>query len=173
MPARHQRRQRCADYGSHLHRHAGNSAPTPRASPGPPTQLPASVDAAGSTPSRHKPTVIVVGALLAPISWRTCRYTTDLIFSTGPRSFSSNACARRRANSCSASREDAGEYPGEADVDRHIQLMQPRGEILIGPGSLAVNEQLRAEAFAAAGTAAHELRPMCSYGRAASHRILQ
>jgi Domain of unknown function (DUF1963) len=40
------------------------------------------------------------------------------------------------------------EYPSEADVDRHIQLMEPRGEILIGPGSLAVIEQLRAEAFA-------------------------
>lgn len=40
------------------------------------------------------------------------------------------------------------EYPSEADVDRHIQLMEPSGEILIGPGSLAVNEQLRAEAFA-------------------------
>ena len=39
------------------------------------------------------------------------------------------------------------EYPGEADVDRHIQLMEPAGEILVGPGSLAVNEQLRAEAF--------------------------
>jgi Domain of unknown function (DUF1963) len=40
------------------------------------------------------------------------------------------------------------EYPGEADVDRHIRLMEPAGQILIGPGSLAVNEQLRAEAFA-------------------------
>jgi Domain of unknown function (DUF1963) len=39
------------------------------------------------------------------------------------------------------------EYPGEADVDRHIQLMEPGGEILVGPGSLAINEQLRAEAF--------------------------
>jgi len=39
------------------------------------------------------------------------------------------------------------DYPSEADVDRHIQLMEPRGEILVGPGSLAVNEQLRAEAF--------------------------
>ena len=40
------------------------------------------------------------------------------------------------------------EYPSEAHVDRHIKLMQPGGEILVGPGSLAVNEQLRAEALA-------------------------
>jgi hypothetical protein len=40
------------------------------------------------------------------------------------------------------------EYPSEADVDRHIRLMEPDGQILVGPGSLAVNEQLRAEAFA-------------------------
>jgi len=40
------------------------------------------------------------------------------------------------------------EYPSEAHVDRHIKLMEPGGEILVGPGSLAVNEQLRAEAFA-------------------------
>jgi Domain of unknown function (DUF1963) len=40
------------------------------------------------------------------------------------------------------------EYPSEADVDRHIRLMEPDAEILMGPGSLAVNEQLRAEAFA-------------------------
>jgi len=40
------------------------------------------------------------------------------------------------------------EYPSEAHVDRHIKLMEPGGKILVGPGSLAINEQLRAEAFA-------------------------
>jgi hypothetical protein len=40
------------------------------------------------------------------------------------------------------------EYPNEAAVDRHVELMQPSGEIVIGPESLAVNEQLRSEAFA-------------------------
>jgi|SRR5215467_158836 len=44
--------------------------------------------------------------------------------------------------------EKPEDYPDEAAVDRHIRLMQPCGEILIGPVSLAVNEQLRAEAFA-------------------------
>jgi len=43
--------------------------------------------------------------------------------------------------------EMPSEYPREADVDQHIQLMEPGGEIVVGPGSLAVNEQLRAEAF--------------------------
>jgi hypothetical protein len=40
------------------------------------------------------------------------------------------------------------EYPSEAEVDRHIQLMEPGGEILVGPGSLAVNEQLSPRAKA-------------------------
>jgi hypothetical protein len=40
------------------------------------------------------------------------------------------------------------EYPDEAAVDRHIRLMEPSGEILVGPEDLAVNQQLRAEAFA-------------------------
>ena len=40
------------------------------------------------------------------------------------------------------------EYPDDAAVDSHIQLMEPSAEILVGPESLAVNEQLRAEAFA-------------------------
>src|SRR5262249_29999625 len=46
---------------------------------------------------------------------------------------------------CDAKPED---YPDETALERHIVLMQPHGEILIGPGSLAINEQLRAEAFA-------------------------
>ena len=44
--------------------------------------------------------------------------------------------------------EMPNEYPSEAHVDRHIKLMEPGGEILVGPGSLAVNEQLRVEALA-------------------------
>jgi hypothetical protein len=40
------------------------------------------------------------------------------------------------------------EYPSGGHVARHIKLMEPGGEILVGPGSLAVNEQLRAETFA-------------------------
>jgi uncharacterized protein DUF1963 len=40
------------------------------------------------------------------------------------------------------------EYPGDDHVEQHIRLMEPAGEILVGPGGLAVNELLRAEAFA-------------------------
>lgn len=40
------------------------------------------------------------------------------------------------------------EYPTDTEIYRHIKLMEPCGEILVGPGSLAVNEQLRAEAYA-------------------------
>lgn len=40
------------------------------------------------------------------------------------------------------------EYPTAARVLDHIKLMEPHGEILVGPGTLAVNEQLRTEAFA-------------------------
>jgi hypothetical protein len=39
-------------------------------------------------------------------------------------------------------------YLGELSVEEHISMMEPHAEILIGPGSLAVNGQLRAEVFA-------------------------
>jgi Domain of unknown function (DUF1963) len=56
--------------------------------------------------------------------------------------------ARARDFVLKRSDEMPKEYPGEAHVDQHIKLMEPGGEILVGPRSLAVNEQLRAEAFA-------------------------
>ncbi|MBA2305243.1 MAG: hypothetical protein H0W08_21795 [Acidobacteria bacterium] len=40
------------------------------------------------------------------------------------------------------------QYQDEAAVERHIALMDPHGDIVVGPMSVAVNEQLRAEATA-------------------------
>ena len=39
------------------------------------------------------------------------------------------------------------EYPDQRAVERHINLMYPSGEIIVGPKSLAINHQLREEAF--------------------------
>jgi len=36
-------------------------------------------------------------------------------------------------------------YPTEASVQEHINIMSPHGEIVVGPYSIAVNEQLRSE----------------------------
>jgi hypothetical protein len=41
-------------------------------------------------------------------------------------------------------------YPDQRAVDDHIQLMEPKWEIVVGPGTVAVNEQLRAEYLAGA-----------------------
>jgi hypothetical protein len=41
-----------------------------------------------------------------------------------------------------------GEYPDHESVERHIALMSPGGEIIVGPESIAVNIQLRDQAFA-------------------------
>jgi hypothetical protein len=40
-------------------------------------------------------------------------------------------------------------YPDDKAVEDHIQLMHPKWEIVVGPGTVAVNEQLKAEAVAA------------------------
>lgn len=45
-------------------------------------------------------------------------------------------------------RKSPEEYADDAQVERHIQLMSPQGEILVGPKDLAVTEQLRREIFA-------------------------
>jgi hypothetical protein len=42
-------------------------------------------------------------------------------------------------------------YAGDQAIEDHIQLMNPKWDIVVGPGPLAVNEQLRAEAIAAGG----------------------
>lgn len=39
-------------------------------------------------------------------------------------------------------------YPTPADIEKHIRLMSPRGEIVVGPHDIAVVEQIRREAFA-------------------------
>src|SRR5215208_522109 len=39
-------------------------------------------------------------------------------------------------------------YPTEASVQEHIDIMSPHGEIVVGPYSIAVNEQLRSETTA-------------------------
>ena len=46
-------------------------------------------------------------------------------------------------------------YPDEASVADHIGLMYPHGEIVVGPKSVAVNEQLRAEAAGSASAGPH------------------
>ena len=40
------------------------------------------------------------------------------------------------------------EYVDEKAVERHIQLMRPKWGIVVGPGAVAINEQLRAEPLA-------------------------
>ena len=40
------------------------------------------------------------------------------------------------------------EYANGGSVERHIALMSPGGEIIVGPSSIAINKQLRDEAFA-------------------------
>ena len=81
----------------------------------------------------------------------------------------------RRVCYASLNRPDAmpNEYPSEAHVDRHIKLMQPGGEILVGPGSLAVNEQLRAEALAGSCYRGSRIATDDVGMGAAKHRILQ
>lgn len=39
-------------------------------------------------------------------------------------------------------------YSGQAQIERHVELMSPQGNILVGPEDLAVVEQLRQELFA-------------------------
>src|SRR5262245_55776866 len=39
------------------------------------------------------------------------------------------------------------EYIDEKSVEKHIQLMHPKWEIVVGPGAVAINEQLRAESL--------------------------
>jgi Domain of unknown function (DUF1963) len=41
------------------------------------------------------------------------------------------------------------EYPDEQAVEDHIRLMNPKWDIVVGPGPVAINEQLRSEAIAA------------------------
>ena len=41
------------------------------------------------------------------------------------------------------------EYADDHAVEDHVQLMNPKWDIVVGPGPVAVNEQLRAEAIAA------------------------
>lgn len=41
------------------------------------------------------------------------------------------------------------EYADQQAIEDHIQLMNPKWDIVVGPGQVAVNEQLRAEAIAA------------------------
>ena len=43
------------------------------------------------------------------------------------------------------------EYADDESVDKHIQLMHPKWDIVVGPAAVAVNEQLRAETLAAGG----------------------
>ena len=65
-------------------------------------------------------------------------------------------------------------YPSAASVDDHIRLMYPRGEIAVGPKSVAVNEQLRAEAGGAradAGASAATDVVVWSRGEAADRAI--
>ena len=38
-------------------------------------------------------------------------------------------------------------YSGQAQIERHVELMSPQGNILVGPEDLAVVEQLRQELF--------------------------
>lgn len=45
-------------------------------------------------------------------------------------------------------RKSPEEYADDDQVERHVQLMSPHGEILVGPQDLAVTEQLRREIFA-------------------------
>src|SRR5262245_183020 len=40
-------------------------------------------------------------------------------------------------------------YPDESSVENHIHLMRPKWRIVVGPGAVAINQQLRAESLAA------------------------
>ena len=46
-------------------------------------------------------------------------------------------------------------YPDDKAVERHIKLMSPHWEIVVGPANVAVNEQLRDEALASGKCPSH------------------